>query len=42
MWPYPLFPEDLVTFNVEILNEKPHFLCSVYTSQYSVKTAAEY
>ena len=28
MWPNPQFPEDLVTFTEEILNEK-HFLCSV-------------
>ena len=29
MWPNPQFPADLVTFTVEILNEKLHFLCSV-------------
>ena len=28
MW--PKFPAGLVTFTEEILNEKPHFLCSIY------------
>ena len=28
MWPYPLFPTDLVTFTEEIRNGKLHFLCS--------------
>ena len=28
MWRNPQFPEDLVTFNEEILNGKLHFLCS--------------
>ena len=26
------FPADLVTFTEEILNGKPHFLCSVRTA----------
>ena len=30
MWPNPRETEDLVTFTVEILNGKLHFLCSVY------------
>ena len=29
MWPNSQFPADLVTFTEEILNVKPHFLCSV-------------
>ena len=29
MRPNPQFPADLVTFTEEILNGKPHFLCSV-------------
>ena len=29
MWPNPQFPENLVTFTEEILNEKLHFLWSV-------------
>ena len=29
MWPNPQFPEDLVKFTEEILNEKFHFLRSV-------------
>ena len=29
MWPNPLFPTDLVTFTVETLNAKLHFLCNV-------------
>ena len=28
MWPNPDFPEELVIFIEEILNEKRHFLCS--------------
>ena len=28
MWPNPQFPADLVTFTVEILDGKLHFLCS--------------
>ena len=28
MWPNPQFPPDLVTFTVEILNRKLHFLRS--------------
>ena len=28
MWPNPQFPAGLVTFTEEILNGKPHFLCS--------------
>ena len=27
MWPYPQFPEDLITFTEEILNGRLHFLC---------------
>ena len=30
MWPNPQFLADLVTFIEEILNEKLHFLCSVW------------
>ena len=31
MWPNPQKTADLVTFVEEILNGKPHFLCSVIT-----------
>ena len=30
MWPNPQFPTDSVTFTEEILNGKPHFLCSAH------------
>ena len=30
MWPNPQKTADLVKFTEEILNEKLHFLCSVY------------
>ena len=33
MWPSPHFSADLVTFTVEILTGKLHFLCSVYTEK---------
>ena len=28
MWPNPEFSADLATFTEEILNGKPHFLCT--------------
>ena len=31
MWPNPQFPADLVTYTEEILNEKLHFLSSVWS-----------
>ena len=31
MWPNPQETADLVTFTEEVLNGKPHFLCSVYS-----------
>ena len=31
MWPNPQETADLVTFTEEILNGKPHFLCSAYS-----------
>ena len=34
MWPNPLFPGDLVTFNEENLNGKLHFLGSVIYVQF--------
>ena len=34
MWPNPQFPEDLVTFTEEILNDKLYFLCNVYQKQH--------
>ena len=37
MWPNQQETADLVTFTKEILNGKPHFLCSVsYKTPYSV------
>ena len=30
MWPNPKFPANLVTFTVEILNQKPHFSYSAW------------
>ena len=34
MLPNPQFPMHLVTFTEEILNGKPHFLCSVIVYAY--------
>ena len=35
MWPNPQ-ETDLVTFTEEILNEKPHFLCSDSSEKFSI------
>ena len=42
MWSNPQFPADIVTFTEEIFNEKLHFLCSVWFSNYWIESEHKY
>ena len=41
MWPNPQFPEDLVTFTEEILDDKLYFLCNVYQKLHIHKSISQ-